>query len=166
MKKYVYVILLSIAILSCSKDNQSCPLRYTGNDSDIQITPQSILVEGINLKTFPLLDNGVPWDLLDDPDLYIVITYNGLEIYSTRSNVKLNSAGSSATWAVFPALFLDEPLNKYSIGVFDYDDLNGDDFIGGISFTPYSSNNNFPFIIDLSCVGCNTEWSLLIKYQF
>jgi hypothetical protein len=154
MKPLHFLILPAlICLISCSDD-----------DDNVVEAPDYIKVKTVFLDKFPATDNGAGWDILDGPDLYFTISYNGAEIYSSRSNSQNNATGTVAAWAITGNLNLDYPADQYVIRVYDYDFPDADDFIGGMNFTPFIQANGLPAVIPLTCSGCSTEWRLDVEY--
>lgn len=164
MKKLIAFLFLSI-LMSCSKD-KSCTAGFTGDDCETQITPTYIKIKEVKLTKFPPTDNGAGWDLLDGPDMYFEILYNGSPFVSTKNKPFDNINGTVVKWILIGNYSIDKPFDQYAIAAFDHDDTSADDYIGGITFTPYSNSNKFPKTIVLNCPGCGTEWEIVVEYVF
>jgi hypothetical protein len=66
------------------------------------------------------------------------------------------------TTSIFPYEIL-VPTSQYTISIYDYD-TGTDDFMGGFNFTPYSSTNGFPSVINLT--SSNLEFKIYVTYIF
>lgn len=142
-----------ICLLGCSKD-----------DSSVK-TLQYIKIKSVTINEFPPTDNGAGWDILDGPDIYFALVYNGSEFYTSLSDVRTNTLTASK-WTITTNLNFDKPQDSYGIRLYDDDSFDPDDFIGGITFTPYTPANGTPSTINLSCTGCNTKWTLELEYIY
>lgn len=162
MKKLIYLLLISI-LLSCSKD-KSCPPGFTGSDCNQELTPQYMKLHAVWLNEFPPTDNGAGWDLLDGPDIYFTLSYNGNVIYSSKDRKYTNAIQGPLLWTIDTNVNFDHPADEYVLSAYDYDDTSADDYMGGIKFVPYIPNKGFGTIITWECVGCTTMWKTSVSY--
>ena len=111
----------------------------------------------IELTNFPpTAAGGAGWDTFDGADVYLVILKGGVEVYET--NEVENLTGDHQFTVNFE---FSDPTATYQIAVYDYDyGITTDDFIGGLSFTPYKPGAGFPSSYPLSCTGC------VVAFQF
>jgi hypothetical protein len=130
-----------------------CQEGFTGADCSLQKSPTQIRIHSIEITRFPATDNGAGWDLTSGPEIYPEIRLGNSVIW--RSNTYYPNANPSNTYTFepSPAIVLNSPQNQYSIVLYDYDDLDADDFIGGINFIPYFPNNSFPSVLFLDAGG-------------
>ena len=72
-----------------------------------------------------------------------------------RSSIYYQNADPSVIYSfdINPVVDLNQPNDRYSITLYDYDDFSASDFMGGINFTPYWNNNGFPTIINIDAGG-------------
>ncbi len=148
---------------TCANGQCNCPEGYTGSDCSQQVSPDKIRITRIEITRFPATDNGAGWDLTSGPDIYPEIFKGSSSIY--RSTIFYQNADPSNVYSfdLNPAVDLDEPRDQYIIRLYDYDDFDADDFMGGIIFTPYSADNGFPTIIDLDA-GEAVAFRLHVNY--
>jgi hypothetical protein len=172
LNKIILMGLILSVLTNCQKDGteKRCDKGYTGSNCDQEITPTKIQITKIVAKTLPPFDtDGSTWDPAGGkPDVYfqindltssnVVFVSNYSSNINPTSELSLDLSGSN--------LLLNSPLNKYSIVAWDHDDLDSDDFMGGIQFIPYHKGEKFPKIIQLNCSGCNTSWELTVEYLF
>ncbi|GAB4261720.1 MAG: hypothetical protein Kow0027_29260 [Saprospiraceae bacterium] len=129
------------------------------------MTPSKIRVTNIRVTKFPATDNGAGWDLTSGPDIYVTMSYNGSLIYDSPSFYQ--NADPSQVYDFMPNsnLNLTNPTDTYEIDLYDFDDLDADDFMGGIQFVPYQDGNHFPskLIID---AGGKVAFELSVVYTF
>ena len=164
MKNLLFLLLLSCAFVTCKKEAKNCPDHYTGSNCDEQITPTNILLKRVFVTTHPPTDNGAGWDLTSGPDMYISILRNGTEIYNNSSNFLQNASGSNIVFDV--NLPLPSVTDFYSIRLYDYDDFDADDYMGGVQGVLYSSTNGFQTLVPFDCAGCQVGFDVQIAYTF
>lgn len=140
---------------TCVNGDCNCPLGYTGPDCSNEKAPVKMKVGTIELTSFPPTDGGAGWDLTSGADVYLVIEKNNVELKKT--DWIQNLTGNHA-WTI--NLEFDDPTATYTIRVYDYDDGFGDDYMGGISFTPYRPGEKFPTSYFLSCSSCVVSFGL------
>lgn len=173
MKHFLYYLGLFLFLVSgCEKDGteKRCDKGYTGKNCDQEITPSKIQVTFITATKLPPFDlDGSNWDPLGGkPDVYfkIVEEPTGNVVYKSGAGTDINTTSEVGVDLLNDAVLLNSPTIKYKIQAWDYDDLDDDDFMGGIIFTPYINGQKFPPKRELSCSGCNTAWSLDFTYLF
>lgn len=183
--KFLTFFLLAVSLSSCSKDDTTnpcesiscsnggmcingvcdCPDGFTGPDCGSQMTPNSIKINSINLRSFPATEeNGAGWDLFDGADIYIKVSYNEEVIYQHPTFYTNANSGQIYSFIPTTNLNIHNPTDKYVISLWDKDDLD-DDFMGGIIFTPYFSTNGFPATIILDA-GSGISFDLSVAYIF
>ena len=168
MKKVNLLLALLILFYSCKKDDPCegitcenngtcdngkclCQGLWEGEKCTEQVTPHGIISSGITLTKMPATDTGgAGWDLTSGADLYIIVKLNGVQILNTSNDVRTNS-GVNTSWN---SLLNIEAFDDVSIDVYDYDDFDADDYIGGIHGTIYFSTNGFPTTVQLQCASC------------
>ncbi len=176
-------VLFLVMIYSCDNDDPcdgiicenggvcvngacDCPEGYTGPDCSNQQTPSTIRVTNIKVTRFPATDsNGGGWDLLSGADIFVTIHYNNNEVYEHPTFIQNADPGVDHNFSPSINLNLTNPTSAYVISLYDFDDFDPDDFIGGIEFTPYSNNNGFPTILTLDANG-TVAFELTMTYSF
>lgn len=167
MNKLLIVCLASIVIVfnSCKRDpcdkiicknggvcvngSCSCPLGYMGSDCGTQRTPTSMTITDVFVENFPPTDAGAGWDLTSGAELYVVV-YKGTNVlFNSPSYYNNATNGTSYEFTPSSPINVLYPSDNYTIELWDYDTPDPDDFMGGITFTPYySSTNGFPSQIE------------------
>jgi len=152
---------------TCANGVCNCVPGYTGSDCSQQVKPIRINIQKIKVIDFPITDaGGSSWDLTNGADIYVSLALNGVVIADNKDSKILNVTDLPVTWNSLPTTFeMDEVTNQYTLGLFDADDFDTDDYISGVNFTPYSSNNGFPKTYLLECSGCPTI-ELTFDYDF
>lgn len=168
MKKAIFLLVL--LAFSCKKDPQEklcediicvhgacvngeceCPPQYTGPSCAQEVAPIKMKVGKIKITNFPpTAAGGAGWDTFDGADVYLQILKAGTVIY--ESGYVENLTGDYEFTVNFE---FTDPTATHQIAVYDYDfGFTDDDFMGGISFTPYRSGQKFPTSYDVTCTGC------------
>lgn len=150
----------------CINGTCDCAVGYTGPFCEDQITPQKVIITSIRVTKFlPTDDNGAGWDLSSGADIFVSIDYNGAEIY--ESDIFYENADPNFTYSFSPTqnLSFENPLDRYTIWIIDYDTLDPNDYIGGIEFSPYSANNGFPEMLMLDAGG-GVGFEIDVLYSF
>jgi len=166
MKNLIYLTLLSFLFVTCAKDGTkpSCPAHYTGANCDEQITPTNIIINSVTVTKFPPTDNGAGWDLTSGPDCYISILRDGVSIFNNRATFQENATGS---FMIPVNLTLPSGSDFfYTVFLFDFDDFDQDDFMGGIQGALYFSTNGFPGSVDISAPNSAVSFTCNLSYTF
>jgi hypothetical protein len=179
MKKLLFLLIPLLTVLSCKDDpcddifcyNDGycedgtciCPLGYTGLDCGFQVTPQKIILKSILITDFPATDGGFSWDSGSDPDIYPTI-YNDQDELIFESSAYFVDAYPTDIYEFELDFDLNEPTERYSIVLFDYDEIGSDDYMAGIEFYPYHETNGFPEEIELYAGGLGV--TLTVEYVF
>lgn len=184
MKKIKTVVMLMIlssilTTFSCTKEKDTpqptptpapptstCPTGYTGTNCVTQITPSKIRINKITVTRHPALDGGNTWDLTSNADIYVTLTVSGAPSPFFTSGV-YQDANSTLDYDFTNGLPIDliGPTLTYEIRLFDEDGTSVDDYMGGISFIPYSSTAGFPSIITIDGGG-SVAFQLHVTYIF
>jgi hypothetical protein len=137
----------------CSNGDCVCPAGFTGADCSQQITPSLIRITKIEVIRFPATDNGAGWDLTSGPDLLPDIRLGNTLIWQAPSFIQNADPAVVHTFIPNPIIELSSPNSQYTISLYDFDDFDANDFMGGINFVPYSSSNAFPSELILDAGG-------------
>jgi len=137
----------------CANGSCVCPEGYTGADCSQQKTPTQIRISKIDVTRFPETDNGAGWDLTSGPDIYPELSKGSTTIWTSTTYYQNANPANIYSFDLNPIVSLTSPNDRYTIRLFDYDDLDEDDFMGGINFTPYFSTNNFPSVLTIDAGG-------------
>lgn len=149
----------------CANGQCVCPPGYSGADCSQQVTPVQMRITKIEVTKFPATtSNGAGWDLGSGPDIYPEL-YLGNNFVWTSVNYFTNATqGQIYEFTPNTPIVLNNPSSEYTMRLYDYDDLDPDDFMGGIIFAPYRNNGNgFPKerVID---AGSNLAFKLHFTY--
>lgn len=147
----------------CANGECVCPEGFTGVDCSQQRTPLQIRISKIEVTRFPATDNGAGWDLTSGPDIYPQLFKGSTLIWKAPSYYQNANPSIVHSFDVNPIVSLTSPNDQYSIGLYDFDDFDADDFMGGVNFTPYSSTNNFPSVLVVDAGGA-VAFRLFVTY--
>jgi hypothetical protein len=148
---------------TCVNGQCNCPEGYSGADCSQQVTPDKIRITKIVVTRFPATDNGAGWDLSSGPDIYPEIRKGNTTLFSSSTFNQNADPSNNYSFDLNPTVEMTEPNDQYSIILYDYDDFDADDFMGGINFTPYSNNNGFPSAINLDAGGA-VSFTIHVNY--
>lgn len=170
MKTVSYIIVLALFMFSCKKDDPCegvsclndgscidgtcfCVGLWTGKRCNEQIRPTLITMKGISVTKMPATDaSGAGWDLTSGADIYVIVRQGADVLLDTSSDWRQN-AGVGTSWNyTFSTLDTTTPL---SIELWDFDDFDTDDYMGGINGFIYSDTNGFPTFEPFECAGCD-----------
>jgi hypothetical protein len=172
MKHTFYFLGLVILLMAgCKKDGteKRCDKGFTGKNCDQEITPAKMQVTFIKSTALPPFDGSSNWDPLGGmPDVYfrIVEESTNTVVYVSGSGTNNNPLDELQVDLSNSNVLINSPTSKYIIEAWDYDDLDADDYMGGIIFTPYTKGEHFPATVKLSCTGCKTAWKIDFTYLF
>ena len=81
---------------------------------------------------------------------------------SSFSSMYVTNANPSLDYQYTPSspIVLSSPTSQYTINLYDHDDVDADDWMGGVYFTPYNSANGFPSTLILAPSGGSTSFRL------
>jgi hypothetical protein len=183
---WLLAVVFSLAVVSCQKNDADpcdktvclngghcangeciCPEGYGGADCSQPITPKKIKISKIEVTKFPATDNGAGWDLTSGPDIYLQLLKGDGSIWKSSTTYDYQNADPSKAYSfdITPSVDLTEPQDQYTIILYDYDDLDAADFMGGIIFTPYSKSKGFPSVITLDAGG-TVAFKLHVSYTW
>ncbi len=149
----------------CANGECVCPDGFTGADCSQQKTPTEIIISKIEVTSFPATDNGAGWDLTSGPEIYPELSLGNTVIWSSSIYFTNADPSTDYNFTLNPTFSLSSPNVQYTIRLYDHDDLDPDDFMGGINFTPYSSSNGFPSILLLDAGG-DVTFKLHVSYAW
>jgi len=149
----------------CSNGDCVCPAGFSGADCSQQITPSIIRITKIEIIRFPATDNGAGWDLTSGPDLLPELRLGNTLIWEAPNFIQNADPAVVQTFIPNPTIEMSSPNSEYSITLYDFDDFDANDFMGGINFVPYYSSNAFPSILTLDAGG-SVAFRLYLSYAW
>ena len=165
----ILIAVLLILNFSCSKtenDNSHCPEGYTGDNCDVQLTPDSVFITQIKVTRFPDLNiQGQSWDATSDADIFVQIWQNNEHIWSSTMVHQNVIANTNYIFIPSDTIALTDPLAQYAIQLYDQDNASDDDYMGGINFISYYDDNGFPELLILDDGG-EVAFELDLEYSW
>jgi hypothetical protein len=146
----------------CANGSCVCPEGYSGSNCSQQVTPSLIRINSIRVTGWNPTDNGAGWDLTSGPDIYVLIRRSGTTVYTSATYTDASSQLNFNTNIEITGM-----SSTYDISIYDFDSLDSDDFMGGFTFVPYSSDNGFPSIITIQNSSVNNlKFELFVSYSY
>jgi hypothetical protein len=130
------------------------------------LTPVSFVITQIELLAFPHTNNGVDWDVADEPDVLITIN-SGTQANLTQfvSNAFPNSfAPLTYTHQQGLSTTLADPSITYTIGAWDVDESNLTVLMGQKHFRPLDIVKGFPTTVHLTWPGWDCYMDVVWKF--
>lgn len=151
---------------TCVNGVCDCAEGYTGPSCASQIIPQSISISRIDVTGFPQNQpNGTSWDSASGPDIYPELSKGAVVIWETTDFIQNAVSGQDYTFELSPSEALTAPTDEYTLSLLDFDDVEGDDSMGAVTFTPYNSTNGFPTEINVDD-GSGLAFTIYVFYTF
>lgn len=130
MRWALLLFVAALALPSCQKEK----------------TPTTMTITGVRITQFPSTDaGGASWDLGSGADLYVQITNSsGTVLFDSDYFEDAVSGGTGSGYLYTPTspVNITCPTCQYTLSLYDYDELDADDFIGSYSFRPYTAGDN------------------------
>lgn len=179
----VFALFILILSFSCSKNDNcdilicqnagqcndgvcDCAMGYTSGNCSEQITPSSIKITKIKVLRFPSRNiAGQTWDSNNGPDIFVALGFDNDLIYEHPTAFDNASPLLSYEFIPIQDLIISNITERYSLNLFDKDDQEPHDFMGGIEFSPYTNTNNFPKIITVDAGG-SVAFEVSVEYSF
>ena len=144
MKKIKFILgcLVTFFIMStqaCQKDN-------------IVQTPRAMSIIGIDILQYPMSKpSGGGWDFTTGPDIFVTLSQGTSSSYNDAiTGTYSNATGSAFNYTLNNPYTINNLSTNWSLGIFDNDAFDPDDFMGGIYFLPENYQSNLPNSILLS----------------
>lgn len=181
-KKALFLLLAFFALMGCKDKCESticnngaicedgkciCPTGYTGPACEQRLVPTSISIKSISVNNYPLTTSmGESWDSDGDADLYLVLSRYWDPIESNTEETINDAVNLPVTWNT-PSFIIPRIIDFYCIELYDKDELDEDELIGGMCFEPFKeSNTGFPETIDLVDFDSTLSFRLSVEYSF
>ena len=154
-----------------------CPQGYTGSNCNSQITPTRIKLNKVRIKYFPnTKTNGAAWDAglsgnSINPDIFIRLglgTGNNIGLIYESGVINNAISDGIINYDFIPTTntYINMPTQTHTIILGDYDDIGSNEFMGGFTFVPYTSNNSFPATILLQDNSIPLSFELFVTYEW
>lgn len=170
------MLLTLIIFTACSSDDSSndpitCPEGYTGTNCEIQLTPAKIKVTKIRVKYFPNMNGDFNWDFDTAPDIFVRLGLgngdtNTVLLYDSGYYEDVLSDGIT-TYDFIPEVPIEiKALSTHIIILGDYDTNTSNELMGGFTFIPYNSTNQFPETITVGDLTIPLYFELSLSYEW
>lgn len=151
---------------TCINGLCDCPPGYTGPDCATVKTPVSMTITKVSVTEYPATaPSGGGWDINSGPDIFLTInmgtTWNTNDYVSSYYT---NASGPIYTTAGFPKTL--SASSNWTIAIWDYDDLDANDVMGGYYFKPVDFDSGFPNTITLSNTSVGITFILDVSWNF
>jgi hypothetical protein len=144
----------------------SCPAGYEGPACERIKTPKKIRISQIDVTSFPpTTSTGAGWDLLDGPDIFLVIKKGDLKLFTSTEKYENATTGKTYTFADVSPIDLTDPSSEYSIELYDYDAVSNSDYMCGYSFIPFNGSS-FPSKLNIKSSTYGFNVTLSVTYMF
>jgi|GEM_PF-949379 len=136
---------------NCVDGSCDCPPNYTGENCENQTTPLTLTINAIQVTQFPLLnENGEPWDLDSNPDIFPKISKDEIVLYSAPNAIENAQAGGTFSWIPAQSITLSTFQDIHEFVLFEGDPNGESAEMGRVFFAPYTSENDFPDILEFN----------------
>ena len=148
----------------CANGSCVCTQGYTGANCSQQVAPTAIRVNWIKVTSFPATDAGAGWDPTSGPDIYPELKLGTTVIWTSPNYNQNADPAQDYTFTPNPLFNLTSPSSQYTLTLYDFDDFDADDWMGGVNFTPYTNTNGFPTTLVLSPTGAAVTFTIGVTY--
>lgn len=149
----------------CNSGICDCPPGYIGENCQTEISPASVKITRVDVIRFPGNDNGAGWDLTSGPDIYPKIIRGSTVYYESPTAEYDANYNNDYLFNINPAAQIANPTLTYTIELWDYDQTDSDDYMGGLTFQFYNSGYGFPGTVILDG-GTDVAFKIYLQYQF
>lgn len=190
-KNFLYYSVFFAMLISCTRDPQlpcinkncECPPGYTGPKCDQRNAPTRLYItkiEVIDFLDYPNMGSIYYWDYSEGPgnsfpDIYPALFNASNSSVWVSSTYYPDATSSGSIYAFTPSseILISNPLQTYSIKLYDYDQqVNSDDLICSLNFTPFSVSNGMPTVLDIAgnfsvpYASGTASVRLTVRYEF
>jgi len=102
--------------------------------------------------------------LTSGPDIFPILSLGASTIWESPTSNQNADPAQDYTFTPNPTFNLTSPSSQYTLTLYDFDDFDANDWMGGVNFTPYNSSNGFPTTIILAPGGAAVTFSLNVSY--
>ncbi len=129
---------------SCVKGDCECPPNYWGAFCGEEKTPTKVLIQSVIVGGFKSTNqNGLPWDLTSNPDVYLEF-YQDNAFLGVSNSLENEDPGRTRTFSGGNLPIELNPLKLVQIRVMDYDTPNDRELIFFEYLSPYTRGRDFP----------------------
>lgn len=153
---------------TCVDGTCNCPEGYTGTNCEIEVTPVSVTINSIQLNNYPMTTTGgAGWDFVDGPDIFLSINTGTTSVTTSFvSGTQQDATGQSIFYSNLFPVNLVSMGGYYTLGVWDADSPDADDFMCGIYFMPTDYKSGHPSTIHLYNSSTQMDATLNVTWNF
>jgi len=96
--------------------------------------------------------------------VYLIIKQEGKTLYNSRSTFFQN-ASTGISWNTTFSLIGLDIFKPIEVQIWDYDDFDADDYMGGVEGPIYSITNKYNESINFDCSNCTIGYTIAVVYQ-
>lgn len=155
-----------LLFFGCKKNDDdecqpTCPTGYTGCQCETTMVPTYIVITKVELLTYPVNNNGKPWDDFSPwADPYFSISNPNSTFFTSEYRTDVNPNTQIAEWVVDVQLLAPNQVG-YVIQFYDFDSAADDTRITGDIINP-NTNVGFPKSVTFNTDGC----TFVIYYEY
>ncbi len=149
-------VFLLLSLQACQKD----PIEPVDRPA------KALSITKIELLAYPIAQpDGSGWDFSTGPDIFLVVSSGSTVSASDQvTSIATNATGAARAFTLSTPKTISTLDNTWSVGAFDADDFDSDDYMGGISFVPSFYQDDLPETILLT-VG-QMQFRLHVTWNF
>ena len=150
---------------TCVNGVCDCPNGYGGPDCGSPVNPSSVRITRVDVLGFPPTDGGAGWDLTSGADIYIQYSIGGTVAFESSTFYQNASPNSTYTFNVSPVITTSS-YGGHVLRLYDYDDFDADDYMGGYSFSVSGAFHNMGFPASFTVGTGSLVFRVYLSYQF
>ena len=127
--------------------------------------PSSLTINRIEVIRYQELNNGASWDPTDGPDLTLQIAKGNNIVWTSLTFIENPIYGNVQGFSMQPPYSFDAPSAEYTMSLFDVDSQTEKEFMGAITFTPFSGTSNPPEVLNLDDGG-DVAFKVYVTYNY
>lgn len=140
MKQILFFALLcSLFFPSCQKDDDNISPQP-------KLEPRAMSITRMDILKFPAAKpSGSGWDLTTGPDIFITLSEGSTAYASDRvTTIDNNVSGGTASFTLNNPYIINDLHKYWTVGAYDSDSFDADDFISAGRFVPYDQKDGLP----------------------
>lgn len=151
---------------TCVSGTCNCLPGYTGPNCATVLNPVSMTITNVYVTNYPTLNtSGGGWDLSTGADLFLALSLGTSSNSTDWITGYTNDVTGNALYYTLTTPKVITNLSSYwTIGCWDYDTPDPDDFMGGIYFAPNSYKSGFPASFVIS--NASFSFTFYVTWQF
>lgn len=151
---------------TCANGLCNCPTGYSGSDCSTVLNPVSMTITSINVTNYPIVNaSGGGWDLSTGADPYLAFSLGtSSSAADWITNYYNNVTGNAIYYTLTTPKVITNLSANWTLGCWDYDSPDPDNFMGGIYFTPNNYKSGFPSSFTIS--SASFSFTLYVTWQF